>query len=101
MKEPVFPGVDKAGVPLFNSSHGVGLGPLQSHPWGHRYGTPAGIGASLSQIIAGSIMHRVGYNAGFLFLVSVAAVALAILHFFMPEKRDKQFLNPTQGAAAP
>jgi predicted MFS family arabinose efflux permease len=61
--------------------------------------TAVGIGASLSQVIAGAIVHHVGYNAGFLFLASVAAVALAILYFFMPETRDKEFLNPTQGAA--
>jgi len=61
--------------------------------------TAVGIGASLSQVIAGAIVHRLGYNAGFLFLASVAAVALAILYFFMPETGDKQFLNPTQGAA--
>jgi predicted MFS family arabinose efflux permease len=62
-------------------------------------GTAVGIGASLSQVIAGSIVHRFGYNAGFLFLAAVAAVALGILYFFMPETRDKQFPTPTQGAA--
>jgi len=65
--------------------------------------TAVGIGASLSQVIAGFIVHRAGYNAGFLFLASVAAGALAILYFFMPETRDRQFVNPThvatQGAA--
>jgi MFS family permease len=61
--------------------------------------TAVGIGASLSQVIAGSIVHRFGYNAGFLFLAAVAAVALGILYFFMPETRDKQFPTPTQGAA--
>jgi predicted MFS family arabinose efflux permease len=64
-------------------------------------GTAVGIGASLSQVIAGAIVHHFGYSAGFLFLASVAAVALAILYFFMPETRDKQFLNPIQGAATP
>jgi predicted MFS family arabinose efflux permease len=63
--------------------------------------TAVGIGASLSQVIAGAIVHHFGYNAGFLFLALVAALALAILYFFMPETRDKQFLNPTQGAATP
>jgi predicted MFS family arabinose efflux permease len=63
--------------------------------------TAVGIGASLSQVIAGAIVNHFGYNAGFLFLASVAAVALAILYFFMPETRDTQFLNPTQGAATP
>jgi MFS family permease len=63
--------------------------------------TAVGIGASLSQVIAGSIVHHSGFNAGFLFLAAVAAVALCILYFFMPETRDKQFPNPTQGAATP
>jgi MFS family permease len=52
--------------------------------------TAFGIGASLSQVIAGAMVHPVGYNAGFLFLSAVAAVAFGILYFFMPETRDKQ-----------
>jgi len=57
--------------------------------------TAVGIGASLSQVIAGSIVHHFSSNAGFLFLGAVAAAAFGILYFFMPETRDKQFLNPT------
>ncbi|HEY1217824.1 MAG: hypothetical protein ABSE42_17175 [Bryobacteraceae bacterium] len=60
--------------------------------------TAVGIGASLSQVIAGSIVHHFGSSAGFLFLAAVAAAAFGILYFFMPETRDKLFLNPTQGA---
>lgn len=56
-------------------------------------GTAVGIGASLSQVIAGSIVHRFGSSAGFLFLA--AAAALAILTFFMPETRDKRVPEPT------
>jgi predicted MFS family arabinose efflux permease len=63
--------------------------------------TAVGIGASLSQVIAGSIVHHFGYNAGFLFLAAVAAVALGILYFFMPETRDKRFLTPAQGELTP
>ena len=59
-----------------------------------------GIGASLSQVIAGSIVHHFGYNSGFLFLAAVALAAFGILYFFMPETRDKQFLNSAQGVAA-
>jgi MFS family permease len=58
--------------------------------------TAVGIGASLSQVIAGAIVHHVSYDAGFLFLAAVAAAAFGILYFFMPETRDKQFLNPAQ-----
>ena len=50
--------------------------------------TAVGIGAALSQVIAGSIVHRVGSHAGFLFLAAVAAAALSILYFFMPETRN-------------
>jgi predicted MFS family arabinose efflux permease len=60
--------------------------------------TAVGIGAALSQVIAGSIVHHLGSNAGFLFLAAVASAAFGILYFFMPETRDKQFLNPAQGA---
>jgi MFS family permease len=51
-------------------------------------GTAVGIGASLSQVIAGGIVHRAGSRAGFLFLAGVAAAALAILCAFMPETRE-------------
>jgi len=50
--------------------------------------TAVGIGAALSQSIAGGIVHRFGYHWGFLFLASVAAVALSLLWFAMPETRD-------------
>jgi predicted MFS family arabinose efflux permease len=47
-----------------------------------------GIGAALSQSIAGGIVHRFGYHAGFLFLAAVAAVAFILLWIAMPETRD-------------
>jgi MFS family permease len=47
--------------------------------------TAVGIGASLSQVIAGSIVHHFSPNAGFLFLAAIAAAAFSILFFFMPE----------------
>ena len=52
--------------------------------------TAVGIGASLSQVIAGSIVHHFNYQAGFLFLSAVAAAALALLYIFMPETRGKR-----------
>lgn len=60
--------------------------------------TAVGIGAAFSQTIAGSIVHHFSSNAGFLFLAAVALAAFTILYFFMPETRNKQFLNPTKGA---
>jgi predicted MFS family arabinose efflux permease len=56
--------------------------------------TAVGIGASLSQVIAGAIVHHFGFNTGFLFLGGIALVALGIFYFFMPETRDQQLLNP-------
>jgi predicted MFS family arabinose efflux permease len=47
--------------------------------------TAVGIGAAMSQVIAGGIVHHAGFRAGFLFLAGVALAALAILYFFMPE----------------
>jgi predicted MFS family arabinose efflux permease len=57
--------------------------------------TAVGIGAALSQIIAGSLVHHLGFRAGFLFLAGVASVALAILYFFMPETRESGPVSPT------
>jgi MFS family permease len=55
--------------------------------------TAVGIGASLSQTIAGAIVHHFSFNTGFLFLAAIAAAAFGILYFFMPETRDKSFLS--------
>jgi MFS family permease len=60
--------------------------------------TAVGIGAALSQVIAGSIVHHFSSNAGFLFLAAIALAAFTVLYLFMPETLNKQFLNPTQGA---
>jgi predicted MFS family arabinose efflux permease len=57
--------------------------------------TAVGIGASLSQTIAGAIVHHFGFNTGFLFLASVALIAFGIFYFFMPETRVQQFLDET------
>lgn len=47
--------------------------------------TAVGIGAALSQTIAGAIVHHAGDNTGFLFLATVAAAAFLILWLLMPE----------------
>lgn len=49
-------------------------------------GTAVGIGASLSQTVAGSIVLHLGYNAGVLFLAGIASAAFGILFFLMPER---------------
>jgi predicted MFS family arabinose efflux permease len=55
--------------------------------------TAVGIGAALSQAIAGSIVHHVSFRAGFLFLAGVALAAFAILYFFMPETRNTRLAS--------
>ena len=47
--------------------------------------TAAGIGAALSQLVAGAVVVRFGYHAGFLFLAAIATVAFLILWKNMPE----------------
>jgi predicted MFS family arabinose efflux permease len=64
--------------------------------------TAVGIGASLSQVIAGGIVHHFGYRAGFLFLSAIATAALAVLWLFMPETRaDSQPTQVDQHTPAP
>ena len=49
--------------------------------------TAVGIGAALSQLIAGSIVHHYGFNNGFLFLAVIALAALVLLVVAMPETK--------------
>lgn len=49
--------------------------------------TSLGIGAALSQLTAGAIVHHWNYRAGFLFLAAVAAAAFALLLLAVPETR--------------
>lgn len=56
--------------------------------------TAVGIGASLSQFVAGAIVHHAGYRAGFLFLAAVAAAGFATLWWFMPETGESRRSEP-------
>jgi predicted MFS family arabinose efflux permease len=47
--------------------------------------TAIGIGASLSQVSAGTIAHHYGFNAAFLFLATIATGGLILFMVFMPE----------------
>jgi predicted MFS family arabinose efflux permease len=58
--------------------------------------TAVGIGASLSQAIAGGLVHHFGYRSGFLFLAAVASVAFAVLFFYMPETGRSQAMREDQ-----
>lgn len=51
--------------------------------------TAVGIGAALSQTIAGTIVHQFSFDAAFLFLVAIAAAAFSIL-YFLCQKHDKK-----------
>jgi hypothetical protein len=45
----------------------------------------AGLGAAISNIVAGDIASKAGYNFAFLFLSAIAAMAIVIFWSFMPE----------------
>lgn len=60
--------------------------------------TAVGIGAALSQTIAGAIVHHHSDKVGFLFLAAIAAAAFVILCLFMPETNDDHRLQKTQAA---
>jgi len=59
--------------------------------------TGVGIGASLSQVIAGAIVHHFSYRIGFLFLATIAAAAVAMLGMFLPETRESKKLTKSKG----
>ncbi|MBW4629520.1 MAG: MFS transporter [Brasilonema octagenarum HA4186-MV1] len=50
-------------------------------------GTAVGIGASFSNSLAGFVAKSGGYNASFLSMAAIAAIALVFFWFFMPETR--------------
>jgi predicted MFS family arabinose efflux permease len=43
--------------------------------------------------IAGAIVQHFSFDAAFLFLAAIAAIAFSVLYLFMPETREKHFLN--------
>ena len=49
--------------------------------------TAIGIGAALSNLLAGFVVQKAGYNVGFLGLAAIAAVATAVFWFLMPETK--------------
>ena len=52
--------------------------------------TAIGLGGFLSNLMAGFLVQKAGYNVGFLTLAAITVVALAVLLFFVPEsKTDK------------
>jgi MFS family permease len=51
-------------------------------------GTATSLGASLSYVVSGLIVQRVGYDAAFLALSAVASIAVGCLWIAMPETSD-------------
>lgn len=60
------------GSGLFNTTQGA-------------IATAVGLGASLSNAFAGTLLQRTSYNVAFLTLAVLAVVALGVLWFFVPE----------------
>ena len=58
--------------------------------------TAQGLGAALSNGVAGLIVVKAGYSAAFLFLSAIAAIGLALFWTAMPETRGA---GPAEGAA--
>jgi len=52
--------------------------------------TATGLGASLSNSVAGFIVQRAGYNVAFLALAGIASIALAIFATAMPETKRRR-----------
>ncbi len=50
--------------------------------------TAQGIGAALSNLAAGYVVNGWGYHAGFIVLGSIAAIALFLFSYAMPETKD-------------
>ncbi len=61
--------------------------------------TVFGMGAALSNSLAGFVVQQAGYNAAFLTLAGVAGVALALLWLAMPETLAKPIFAPHASAA--
>jgi MFS family permease len=52
--------------------------------------TAISVGATLSNMISGFVVDAVGYSGGFLFLAAVAAVALMVFYFGVPETGEPE-----------
>ena len=59
--------------------------------------TAQGIGAAMSNMVAGLVVVHAGYSAGFLTLAAVAALGVGVYLFLMPETVGYQTAMPQQG----
>lgn len=62
--------------------------------------TAHSIGAALSNAVAGYVVHLWGYNAAFLTLAGIAACALTIFYWAMPETKEPEIESGVQLAPA-
>jgi len=63
--------------------------------------TATGIGAAASNLMTGYIVKAAGFNAGFLTLAAIAAVALAFYGLAMPETRGTKFVERDEMGTVP
>lgn len=64
-------------------------------------GTAVGIGASLSQLLAGFVVKQAGFNAAFLTMGAIASAACALFFFAMPETKENDNSMPSAVEATP
>ena len=62
--------------------------------------TAVGLGGFFSNLLAGFLVQKAGYNVGFLTLAAIAAVAFAVLLFFVPESKTDTQKKPGRDKAA-
>lgn len=60
-----------------------------------------GVGAGMSNLLAGYVVQWFGYHAGFLTLAGIALAALAFFAALMPETRPEGEATPGEGATPP
>jgi predicted MFS family arabinose efflux permease len=52
-----------------------------------------GIGASLSNLLGGDVVERMGYRAGLVTMAGIAAAALTVFWIAMPETKTQQVMT--------
>ncbi len=60
-----------------------------------------GLGAALSNLVAGTVAHLAGYGTAFVLLAGIAACALTLFALAMPETRDRRRATAPANAPAP
>ncbi|MFM9927110.1 MFS transporter [Variovorax sp. H27-G14] len=60
-----------------------------------------GLGAALSNLVAGTVAHLAGYGTAFILLAGIAACALTLFAVAMPETRDRRRAPADAPANAP